>query len=357
VELPADGNAQDNVCHFVYGGDAALPSLVVAEDRAIGRFLRHAAAAGGGGGAAREGLTPSGAEAANWEAIVAAQWQGGLPSAAAIGVVTQFVARGGALLCYAPARNCAGWFGLQWKDEEVAPQGTPFRVTTWDESDGLLAKTDNGENLPVATLEVLRRQRMTLTGADAADWHTVARFADGAPFLLQRRVERGHVYACATQPGEGWSTLGDGFVLVPLTQRVLTQGARHRSDTILVECGEWRPAPGAGPCLPLDGVAGRDAGLDAGVYRCGVQRVAVNRPAIEDDPERIESGVLATLLPSVKVRVYEDSAGRGESEAAQNEIWPLCLALALLCLLTESAILPRAAATRQPGGADGEGKS
>jgi len=276
IEVPADGNAQDNACYFVYGPAGALPSVVVAESRETGRFLRLAAAADGEA-APRDLLTPATAGTAPWDTAVAVQWQGELPSASASGAVTQLVTSGGALMCYPPDRAAAGWFGLQWGDAEAAAPSAPFRVTTWDENDGLLAKTDSGENLPVEALSVLRRRRMTATGPDAAAWHTVASFADGTPLLIERRVGAGRVFACATRPGEDWSTLGDGLVLVPMTQRVLAYGARRRSDTVQAECGEWQPAAQAGPCVALDDAAGRDPARNAGVYRCGAWRAAVNR--------------------------------------------------------------------------------
>lgn len=345
VEIPADGNAQDNACYFVYGSGAARPSIVVGSDPGSARYLLHAAAAGGAavpGGA----LVPAAAAAANWKDAAAAQWQGELPPSGVVTAVTCFVEQGGALMCYPPAGEGPGWFGLRWGVADEAPSGDPFRVGVWDENEGLLSRTDNGENLAVASLGMTRRRRMTTAPQDSAAWHTVASFSDGAPFLIERRVGMGRVYACATLPVPEWSTLGDGLVLVPMTHRLMARGMKSRGDAIEAECGAWRPAPTDGPCVSMEGQTGRDPARDAGVYRCGSRRVALNRPAIEDDPEVLDSGRIPALLPSVKVRVYEEAAGKGEGEGSQSEIWPLCLVLAILCLMAESVLLPRPAVPR-----------
>lgn len=350
VELPADGNPRDNVCHFVYGSGGPLPAIVVAENAEAARYLRQAAVAGRGD-VPRAALAPAAASSAAWQTAVAAQWQGELPAPAAVGLVTQFVEQGGALLSYAPGREGPGWYGLQWGPAETAPPGKPFRIATWDETDGLLAGTENGEALPVAALEAAQRQGLQVAPAEAAAWHTVARFADGAPFLLERRAGGGRVYACATLPAEGWSTLADGLVLVPMTQRLLELGERRRGDTLAAACGEWQPGPNDGPCLALDGAAEGNPLQDAGAYRCGARRIALNRPAAEDDPEELAADRIAPLLPSVRVQIFAEGDGQGAAKDEQSELWPLCLALALASLMAESAALPRATAARATGSA------
>jgi hypothetical protein len=95
-----------------------------------------------------------------------------------------------------------GPLGLSWGAVENSGKDL-FRVTNWDERDGPLSNTDNGTALPLARLEVSRRQLAHIAGETS---HVYATFADGQPFLTGQRIGAGTLLACATLPEADWST-------------------------------------------------------------------------------------------------------------------------------------------------------
>ncbi|MCC9500106.1 hypothetical protein, partial [Campylobacter jejuni] len=51
----------------------------------------------------------------------------------------------------------------------------------------------------------------------------------------------------------------------------------------------------------------RDWRWQAGVYQHGAQRVALNRPAAEDEPEMVPAGEVEKLLTGLKVEILKDA--------------------------------------------------
>ncbi len=343
LELPADDNLADNTAYFVHRPPTAMHTTVIGELPATAKIFRFAAAPD----ATRldrtaETLTPARASGAKWKDSAFAVWQGAAPGETEAKAMEQFVNDGGVLLALPPGgTGGAGPLGVSWGEIEKAGKD-PLRVTSWDELDGPLARTDSGTSLPLARLAVLQRQIPRATSGAA---HVYGAFADGQPFLTGRRVGSGYIFACSTLPEEDWSTLGEGFVLLPMVQRLIALGGAHLAPPALAFAGEWKPDGAEGSWAPVETDRRRDPRWNAGVYRNGAQLIALNRPDPEDLPELVESARLKDLLRGAKLTVMS-GALELKADRLMSEIWPAMViaAMIFMCLemllATSKALLP-----------------
>lgn len=348
VELPADGNNHDNVAYFLYGADLKQAAAVVAESGEAGRYLGLAAAP------APDRLNqvcgvvaPIDAAQMAWEDLSLVAWQARAPDESLEQTMRSFVADGAILLCMPPgAGNVPGPMGLAWGNVESADEDEPFRLSSWEENEGPLARTADGANLPLARVECRRRQLFRASEQAAADadesvsgvpagWYAVARYTDGRPFLLRKRVGRGMVYACTSLPGDAWSNLGDGIVLVPMVQRMLRAGGHRLQGIETAVCGQWEPADEDDAWVGTPAGEHRDYRWQAGLYQSGERRLALNRPSREHFPDTLDADRPAELLGEVPVQVLSGPSG-ARTGALQTEIWRGFLYLALLCAVVES---------------------
>jgi len=230
-------------------------------------------------------------------------------------------------------------------DAQPAPADKPFKVAKWEQQEGPLAKTDEGLSLPLADLDIPRRQ--PITGEPTA----LASFADGSPLLTRRALGKGQFFFCATVPHDDWSTLGDGPVLVPMLQRLLQTGARRLNQETMVACGELSALDRAKQWTSADGSTGKNIALNAGIYRAGERLLAVNRPSAEDDRAVLEPAAAKQLLGTLPLQLLQERTAR--SDALQGEIWRIFLLGMLAFLFLEAwLVLPnKKPATDDPLGA------
>ena len=164
----------------------------------------------------------------------------------------------------------------------------------------------------------------------------LAAFDDGQALLVRRVLGRGEVYFCTTLPLLAWSEMGDGLVVVPMLQRLLADGSRRLQSDSVAECGQV----GAGD-LQLEwtsietGQRG-DVQTQAGVYQSGDRWLVVNRPAAEDEFERVEDGAVAGLFGTLSFQLFQ---AQRDDTALQGEIWRLFLFLMLLALVVEAWLI------------------
>jgi hypothetical protein len=254
-----------------------------------------------------------------------------------------WVESGGWLLAFPPGGEAAaGPLGLRWEAAQNAAHDAPFRIAAWDDLDGPLARTDSGVSLPLARVDIARRQLPS--GLETA--HVFASFNDGRPFLVGAPRVAGRVFACATQPDKEWSSLGEGVVLLPMVQRLIAQGGQRFSPPAMGIAGEWRPSDPHQIWSPMDAAARRDWRWQAGIYHSGDQMMALNRPEIEDLPEILDRARLPDLLHGVKLTIMA-GAMELKADSLQSEIWPAMViaTMAFLCaemlLATSRALLPK----------------
>jgi hypothetical protein len=342
LELPLDDNAADNIAYFVHRAPIAMHTTVIGELPATTKIFRFAAAPD----ATRldrtaETLPAARASGTKWKESALVVWQGAASSEVETKAMEQFVNDGGVLLALPPGgTGGAGPLSISWGEIEKSGKD-PLRITAWDDLDGPLARTDAGTPLPLARLAVLQRQ-IPRTSAGTA--HVYGAFADGQPFLTGRRVGSGYVFACATLPEEDWSSLGEGFVLLPMVQRLIALGGAHLAPPANAIAGEWKP-DGEGSWAPVETDHRSDPRWNAGVYRNGAQLIALNRPDSEDMPELVESAKLRELLRGAKLTVMS-GALELKADRLMSEIWPAMTIAAMLfmcfemLLATSKAMLP-----------------
>ncbi|MFO7871820.1 MAG: BatA domain-containing protein [Kiritimatiellia bacterium] len=350
MEVPPDANLRNNACYFVYGAPVETHSAVFAESAETGALLAIAAAPDPETfGHSSELITRPEAGKTDWSKASTAAWQGKPPAAETADSLCAFVEAGGTLLLMPPSDPAGdrSFCGLTWLDVNTVPETDPFRVVFWEERSGPLSSTSEGESLPLGKIRIYRRAAVETVAVDAGVdetaapsspfWHVLARYSDGAPFLLRRNIGSGAVFACTTLPIPEWSDLHLSPVFLPMTQRIIARGARRLSNARTLRCGralaegqysEWE-------CLTNPAA---DPRWEAGVYRHGVRLIALNRPRDEDDPAILEEEEAVSLFGEVNVRLYRGKTIE-KTRGLHTELWPYLLGAALLCLAAESALL------------------
>lgn len=350
VELPADDNTRDNKSYFVYGNNVQLRGVIASKSQQVAKYLRSAVMPGG----SKDGIImdPERPDSSIIKDASILIWQAPVTGEPAARMIQSFAEEGGVVVFFPPGpgveaavSGLTNVFDIRWSDVDVTIADKPFRVSTWDEYDGPLAKTDAGANLQVASLLFMRRQiPVVLSGNNKSDavpadggWVTLAEFADRRPFLMRRRVGAGYFFACASLPDEAWSNLGEGKVLVPMLQRMLTLGGKRLTLCGNEICGEWRPHADE-QWETVEASGNGDSRWNAGVYRYGTRLLALNRPADEDNSDTVDGSAVSGLMSDVKVRVVDDfsetSAGKSE-----GELWRLLILLALGFMAVESFLV------------------
>lgn len=344
IQLPPDGNDRDNTAWFVYSPPPALHIAVIGPDDASRRCLLAAADPfPDDPKISCDAMEQPGADT-DWDKYALVVWSAPLPTGAIAERLEHFTEAGGALIFFPGASNDGNSFGTaSWGDARTGSAAQPLRVTHWDSQDGPLADSESGTPLALSALRVLRARAIS-SGGDIR-----AVFANNSPFLTERVRGKGRVYFCATLPEPGWSTLDDGRVLVPMLQRILQEGAKRFAAGSFLDAGDASLMDGAGAWTSLDSPTPRDVRSQAGVYRNGSRLIAVNRPADEDDPDRIAPAEARQLFTPLNVFLFQER-GAG-TQTLQGEIWRALLFAMLIFLVGESFLsLPpaRPAALAQP---------
>lgn len=332
IELPADANPGDNSAFYTYGEETPLRAMVVSAEPAVGRVLRIASSAAGQGTNGLASLVSHAASGgAGWDRETLVVWQGVLPQGAASEKLRRWVQEGGVVIFLPPGSADAGRFeGLGWGELATATEAKPFRVLRWDETQGPLAKTDEGLSLPVSQTLFLKRQSIVGGG------NVLAAFDDGLPLMVRQVLGQGEVYFCGTLPAAAWSSLSDGPVLVPMMQRLLALGARRLQTVGTAECGALGLADLSKTWASVD-APGKDIRTQPGVYKSGERLLAVNRPKAEDDPELVDATVATGLFGVNSVRLWEGN--KGGNDSIQGEIWRMFVMAMLVFLGLEGWLM------------------
>ena len=345
IQLPPDGNDRDNTAWFVYSPPPALHIAVIGPDDASRRCLLAAADPFPNDPKISCDSMDQPPADIDWDKYALVIWGAPLPTGDAAKRLEQFTQSGGALIFFpSPSPDANAFATASWGAPQTAPPAQPFRVTHWDAREGPLADAESGTPLALPALGILRAEPIASGGEIRAV------FGDNLPFLTERVIGRGRLYFCATLPRPDWSTLDDGRVLVPMLQRILQEGARRFAAGSFLDAGDASLLDNAAGWTSLDSPTPRDIRFQAGVYRNGFRLVAVNRPADEDDPDRIAPAVARQLFAPLNTFLLADR-GAG-SQSLQGEIWRALLFAMLIFLVGESFLsLPPAgspAAVREP---------
>jgi hypothetical protein len=296
--------------------------------------------------------------------------------------LADYVAAGGSLLvfwggaCDADAwrRTLPGLLPAAVAGTEQAPPEQPWRIGALDYDAAPLAVFHPPANGTFATASFTMRARLERPTPAA---HVLARFADGAPWLIEQRVGRGRVvFAASTADLEG-NDLATRPVYVPLVQRLVLWLADSLEEAADVEHVAGEPLEFAGPAelagtllgVETPGGAHRDAPFlptaagssatlaqtgEVGFYRwsrpgrAGV--AAVDVPAAESELAPLAAEELEARLRPVRFELVEVTPGGAASDPARLGVRSLTrpLLLALLALLVLETVIagPRWAGRR-----------
>lgn len=356
LSLPPDGSPQDNTSYGVYGPIQAARSLVVAEDKKTGRIVELALKTAGS--VQRIEPTATLPVLQSFQTIV---WQGAIPNSGLADALRQHVTGGGTLLLLPSAKPSAATpstasgellAGLAWISIDTITNAASLRVERWNEEEGPFVRTEEGYSLPLKQTEFSRR--WIVSGAT----NTLAAFADGAPLLTRQTLGEGKIYLMTTLPLPGWSTLGEGPVLVPMLTRLAEIALSRNPNARMSECGRLSTRELEGNWQVVAGPERAAPRLNAGVYRDGDRWLAINRPAAEDEPERVTSDEMQAALKGFSWNFWQEK--QKNDSPFRGEIWRFFLLFMLLALLFEGwLILPRKDApvsglnnlSTRPGGA------
>jgi hypothetical protein len=338
--LPDDANPRDNTVWFVYGPDIPLRATVVGTDKEVARDLQMAGASHKAEPAQIIPVTEfANANLADDSLLI---WQAPLPDGADADRLQKFATEGGVVIFFPPGLAGPRQFaGLGWGEPQNAASPDGFRILRWNEDEGPLAKSDEHLSLPLAQTAFPRRQAMT------GSKNVLASFEDGAAFLARQSVGKGEVYFCASLPREDWSSLGDGPVLVPMLQRMLSEGGRRLQQSSFADCGELGSIDLATPWTSVDSTSQKDIRFEAGVYRSGDRLLAVNRPPAEDEPDVLDSDEARHLFGNLPVQTWEER--RFDVGQLQGEVWRMFVFAMLAFLIVEGIlIMPAPRQARAP---------
>jgi hypothetical protein len=369
VQIPADSHLPDNTVYFAWEVPAVLHAVVV-DAGASGKLLQLACAPDPDAGRTQARiLGPDGLTAAILSTTDLVVWNGGALPAETARLLTPWLREGGIFVQLppagaSPAQNAPPSPGLSagdfsppaWgalergqtpfdeKNEKNDRGQTPFGITLWEENDGPLARTENGQSLSLASVEIHTRQIPQPSDL----WQVLATHGDGKPFLIRQSLGRGSAYALSSGVGEDWSSLGEGTVLVPFVQRLLHKASQQRHPVSMGTAGEWKPDPDevwipvhplseTEPAAGLNAAGLRDPRWRAGVYQNGSRFVALNRPESEDDPGLVPAANVGALLPGVPVQTLENASALS-ADSLQSELWPAFSTLLAFFLFAEMAL-------------------
>lgn len=377
IDLPADENPADNMAFFTFDAPAPRKTVIVSDDAETATALRTVASVANESDTNYEAqvLSPQETAVLPWQETALLFWQAELPADSdESALLRQHVAAGRSLVFLPPGdteeKNAAAsdeaaasttdqhdapWPGLRWTDWMESEE--PMAIEWWRTETGLLANTRSGAPLPLSEIAI-RRTRLfegnTMPLLKAAPDRTVI-----ARVLARDADAAGSVYVWGTLPRQDHSNFtSEGIVLFAMVHRALADGASAVSLARILDAGPAAVTASEG-ARPVDtgdtgnvgdtGNAGDrettsalgQPGLIAGVWekgddRSALHRIAVNRPASEDDARILSRDDVATLLADTGFQRVDDSAGSSSSLAA--EIWRLFLVAMALALVAEALL-------------------
>jgi hypothetical protein len=245
-----------------------------------------------------------------------------------LGFLDQFLLKGGMVVLFPSANTNDKNIKLQtWSPNETKSQDGFFTLSEWNKNEGVFANTTNGKELPLSYLKILQRVIPQLG-------QPLAFYADGQSFLTRKIYGQGVLYSFSTLPNLDWSSLGEGFVFVPVIQRIIDE-CRQKSDFEFIECGD-NNSLNLNRALSITGEKQEKPSAQAGIYKDLGNLLAVNRPAGETVDNLVDKNELQDIV-STEHASWND-AQTATSIFKRAEIWNFFLILMIIFLLLEGAL-------------------
>ena len=334
IHSPDDFCQSDNICYLTYGSTEPPQVAVRASNPRTSLILRSASQTEQGELADPLPLRGFGEKDILSRKILIHQ---GEINSKVEKVLEEFVIKGGSLVLFPPeVTSSDGSKLLSWNSMEEKLEDEIFQVSNWREDSGLLTNSSDGNRLPLDRLAIKRRRT-------PQQGEALAYYSDGKPFLSCLTLGKGIVYAFSTLPLDSWSSMSDGYVLVPALQRLIEESSSSNSFIQSWFCGEkeskesilFEPIGDAKDNVPY---------LHAGIYRVNGRLTAINRPKSENDTLFLRVEQILEKLPSISPRLLEDESSSGSND--RSEAWSFFLTLCLILLLGE-ALLGQPALARE----------
>ncbi len=341
VDLPADGNLQDNTFFFVFGDAPVQKTVIVSDDPQVIQALRSAAEAPADPNKRYqvEVFTPSGTAEIPWSETALLFWHTALPTdgSAEAALLGQFVDSGKSLVLLPPEGSAPSSFlGFSWGDwsQDI---GDALEIGWWRTDSGLLANTRNGNPLPLGDLKIFR------TRFFKGENQVLLKLKGNEEVIARLITEKdGEVFVWGTLPSATYSSMAsDGVAFFVMIHRALDRGARSLANAQLREAKpgalsaklSWKPLN-----TRESGENALDLSLHAGIFESAAKKrlIALNRPAAEDDQRVLTSEQLAILFAGLDYSEIKDEVGNETSLA--SEIWKAFLVAMALALLIEAAL-------------------
>ena len=252
-------------------------------------------------------------------------------------VLEEFVIKGGSLVLFPPEVTSSDDSKLlSWNSLEEKLEDEIFQVSNWREDSGLLTNSSDGNRLPLDRLAIKRRRT-------PQQGETLAYYSDGKPFLSCLTLGKGIVYFFSTLPLDSWSSMSDGYVLVPALQRLIEESSSSNSFIQSWFCGE-KESKESILFEPIGDAKDKVPYLHAGIYRVNGRLTAINRPKSENDTLFLTVEQILEKLPNIPPRLLDDESSSALND--RSEAWSFFLTLCLILLLGE-ALLGQPALARE----------
>jgi hypothetical protein len=338
ITCPDDFCQYDNICYLTYGSTEPPQVGVRASNPRTSLILRSASQSQQGDLADSLPLSGFGEKDVLSRKILVHQ---GEINSDVEKVLEEFVIKGGRLVLFPSETKSSNISKLfSWNPLEEKQKDEFFSVNNWREDSGILANSSDGNRLPLDRLEIKRRRT-------PKQGETLAYYSDGKPFLSSLTLGQGVIYAFSTLPLDSWSSMSNGYVIVPALQRLIEESSSANSFIQSWFCGE-KESKETTLFEPIGDTKDNVPYLHAGIYRINGRLTAINRPKTENDTLFLKVEQILERLPDISSRILEDESSSGSIE--RSEVWSLFLTLCLFLLLGEAflgqpATVPKKKAT------------
>jgi hypothetical protein len=334
VGLPADNNPRDNSVYYAFGGKEPMKTWIVSDEPSgdAAAFLNKAAAPQGFARYSCEVVAPTQTTQIDWSTASLIIWQAPIPVGAVAAQLKEFVTSGGSALFFPPnSESTEAIFGTAWGELQEAPNDQFFINGSWIKDDGPWKNGMGNTAMPVDQLRAVKRRSIQGDGSSLAEWD------DGSPLLYRQLEGQGTVIFINTLPDDRWSNLEFIALHLVAVQRLIEKGSDRLHAGYRATAGLKKAMTRNDEVRErLDTFEDYDpslGGYRAGVYRLGERTVAVNRPAGENSPDRLDVEALDQL--DIPYTLFVNDNAKSDLVA---EAWRAFLIAVLLFLLAEALL-------------------
>ena len=326
IQLGNDFCNSDNQCFFTYNTKSIATVGVRSSNPNIGIILRSAAQNKEGEQAGLISLQNLQESELRSKKILIQQ---GTLSLKENVMFEKFIKNGGTLIAFpSEEENSIEFSFLNWQKLESKIEEDSFSVRDWAKENSVLANFVDGSELPLEYLSIQKR-RIPNQG------EPLAYYQDGKAFLSKFTYGNGLIYAFSTLPLDSWSSLKDGFILVPIIQRIIQESSPISTESNDMICGS-EESKQIFEYTSVDLPAQKSPSINAGVYQINGQLTSINRPILENEDETLSFPELNLMLPNSSP--IQQLKTQDTFSLKRSEIWTTFLFLTLLFLLGETLL-------------------